>query len=171
MGRIIQTSELPDLIPEERKPLRITQWKFLIPHEILTRLEVCTGYSVFTIENMTLEDFNKINAANEDARYAFSYSRSALICTRCGGTGIVDWIDKATTGSERVTIFKLNDVLKYVRKKNGPIHVLKSLTDDSLIYTSSPHKKIGEEYCDECNGCGIKLQSFNLRDVMYFDKC
>jgi hypothetical protein len=158
MARIIQKSKSSDLIEEEKKPLRITQWKFY-EHD-RPGLNVCVGYHVYHIKDITSRIFHQMNAANMDMEYEFRYVRTALICTKCFGKGIVDWINKATPRDTGVNSIFLNDVLTYVRKKNGPIHVLSNL-DNSDIYTSTPHKRKGEEYCPDCYGCGIRINHFS----------
>ena len=162
MSRIVQTSKRKDLIPQEKTPLRITQWKFITTG--INGIEVCMGYSVFFIHDMDLNTFHKINSVYQDVEYAFEYLRSALICERCGGTGIVDWIGKAAPGGNKTSVIHLHNVLKCVRWKKGPVNKLVGF-DDRIIYTSTPHKKIGEEYCTDCYGCGIKIKHFSHQGV------
>lgn len=158
MSRIIQTSNRKDLIRQEKK-VRTTQWKFIKP--ILKEgedgfgLEFCVGYDVYFVHNISLWTFHKINHENIDVSYEFKYVRSTLICARCGGTGIIDWINRATPARKSDNIF-LNDVLKYVRNKKGPVNILSDY-GDAITYTSTPVKRIGENFCPDCYGCGIRL--------------
>ena len=155
MGRIIQKSKAKDLIPEEKKPLRITQWKFIKPDR--PGLEVCMGYHVYFIKDMTMRLFHQLNAANMELEYEFKYLRSALICERCAGKGIIDWVDKAISKVDEMPSVYLNDVLKYIRNKKGPVNILECY-DGKETYTSSPTKRKGENFCPDCFGCGIRLQ-------------
>ncbi len=164
MSRLIQTQTRPDLIPEEQKSLHITQWKFIIPRN--NGIEVCVSYSVYFIFKMTLQMFNQINHEKVATYHAYDYLRSALICVRCGGTGIVDWIDKATTGKIiNNSVRNLDATTKYVRNKKGPVYVFHDYNNRNLkIYTSTPRKRIGDEYCDDCLGCSIKFHSFSFEE-------
>lgn len=163
MARIIQKSKARDLIPEEKKPLHITQWKFIKPDR--PGLEVCTGYSVYLIKDMAPRIFHQLNAANMELEYEFKYLRSSLICDRCFGKGTIDWIEKATPKSKELGSIFLNDVLKYVRNKKGPVNILECY-DGVLTYTSTPRKKRGSDFCPDCFGCGIRLQHICLNDTI-----
>lgn len=155
MARIIQKSKAKDLIPEEKRPLRTTQWKFIKPDR--PGLEVCMGYHVYSIKDMTARLFHQLNAANMELEYEFKYLRSALICARCSGRGTIDWIDRATQNIEEAKVIHLHDILKYVRNKKGPVNVL-DCYDGVETYTSTPRKRKDEEFCPDCYGCGIRLQ-------------
>jgi len=159
MSNLIQKSNRSNLIPIEKKSLRITQWKYVRPthsrNTNLEGLEVCIQYDVFFIYDMTLSQLNKINHKYRDAKYVYEYVRSALICSKCGGSGIVDWINKATPREK--CMINLRDVMNYVRNKKGPVTIL---TDYKgiITYVSTPNKRVGENFCSSCYGCGIKFQ-------------
>jgi len=170
MSIIIQASNRKDLIRQEKK-VRITNWKFIKP--ITSKrikdvgLEFCVGYDVYFINNMSFSTFHKINHQNINTKCVFEYVRSSLICIDCSGTGLIDWIDKATPGREKTNI-NLNDVFNYKRNKKGVVNIL--LDDGGLItYTSTPVKRIGEEFCSACRGCGIALSNFYHAGTTTFD--
>ena len=162
MSRIIQASNRKDLIRQEKK-VRTTQWKFIrqtLPEgEGEFGLEFCVGYDVYFVHNLSIWTFHKINHKNIDVSYVFDYVRSALICTRCGGTGKIDWIDKATP-ARKADFVNLNEVLKYVRNKKGPVNILSDY-GDFITYTSTPVKRVGENLCPDCYGCGIRLDNLS----------
>ena len=159
MSSLIQKSERSDLIPLEKKSLRITQWKYVSPTHAhntnLEGLEVCINYYIFFIYDMTLSQFNKINHEHRDIKYVYEYIRSAVICLRCGGSGIVDWVNRATQRENYM--INLHDVINYVRNKKGPITILSDY-GDTKTYISTPNKRVGENFCPDCYGCGIKLR-------------
>jgi len=170
MSRIIQASKRKDLIRQEKK-VRITQWRFIKPTlpegQGEFGLEVCVGYDVYFIHNMSIWTFHKINHKNIDVIHVFEYVRSALICTRCGGTGIIDWIDKATP-ARKTNVINLNDVLKYVRNKKGIVNILSDF-GDFITYTSTPAKRVGENFCPSCYGCGIRLSTLSHDGTKIFN--
>jgi len=170
MSSLIQKSERSNLIPIEKKSLRITQWKYVSPTHAhntnLEGLEVCIYYDIFFIYDMTLSQFNKINHEHRDVKYVYEYIRSALICSRCGGSGIVDWIKRATPREN--CMINLHDVINYVRNKKGPITILSDY-GDTKTYISTPNKRVGENFCPGCYGCGIKLQPLCHEGATVFD--
>ena len=155
MGRIIQASlNYKELIPLERKALNITQWQYIECNP--PNVELCVAGSVFHIENITIEEINRINHNNESDEYVFKYKMAKLSCTKCGGTGIIDWIDKATKSNSKPKA--LATMPRYIRNRKGVVTVLKGWNDVET-YVSSPKIRLGEELCYECYGCGLKLSA------------
>lgn len=173
MSRIIQTSERKNLIPQEEKPLSITQWKYVkttLPEAYGSGLEICIGYDIFFIYNLSLPELNKINHKYMDVGfpYEYEYIRSGLICAKCGGTGIVDWIAKATPSKGDTQNIYLHNVIRYVRNKKGPVNIFHDF-NSFKIYTSTPRKRMGENFCPSCYGCSIKLPSLTFEKTIVFD--
>ncbi len=161
MGRITQASEEPGLPEHELKPIHITQWKLLKlgnPEKPRYRkgIEVMTGNTFFFIHDISLEAFHQINHDNITLPFKYNYVKTGLICHRCSGSGIIDWIARATPNNE-LSITKLRDSLKYIRNKKGPINEFLTYWSENTLYTSTPKIRKGEYYCPECYGCGVRL--------------
>ena len=169
MGVIKQLSQYEHLIPLEHRAINITQWKMLKPKGDGLEITICE--SVFFIEGINVELLNEINAKNKTSNFIYEFIRSSLRCSNCNGTGIVDWVDKATKVKEHTQHIFQKSPPRYIRDKKGSVNILSYDSDDHML-TSVPNKRIGEEYCSECYGCGIKLLPWIKKvDVMYFDKC
>lgn len=177
MGRIIQLSTEPTLLTDEKKTLRITQWKTLrlqTQEDVLFQagIEVLVDIRVWFIHDITLEQFNHINHKNNTETFLFEYRRSSLICDACKGSGVVDWVTKVTTHNDgKISMADLTESTKYIRNKKGPVRRLITLRDET-IYTSTPRLRRGEEYCPKCKGCGIRLDTMAKHDdFINFDVC
>ena len=155
------------LIPLEQKRLNITQWKAIKPLD--NSIEIYINDSVFFIDGINVQILNEINAENKPAKFKYEFISSTLKCMKCNGTGIIDWVDKVTKVKENVN-YSIS-TKRYIRDKKGQISILTSDHGDHIL-TSVPKKKLGEEYCSECYGCGIKFLPWIKKvDAMYFDKC
>ena len=169
MGRIIQASKENHLTPVEKKPLRITQWRFI--KVTPPNLQICKAYSVYLIRNINLFELHKINHRNKDAEFTFEYLRAALPCPRCGGKGTVDWIEKA---APTYASHSSNDVRRwgvmYLRNKKGPINVFEDYLKITT-YTSTPGRRMGQAFCSDCHGCGIKLPTLSHEGETHYTKC
>jgi len=159
MGKIGQLVFHSNTIYIERNPIRVTNWRYIKPLIDLDEkekgvFEICIDISVFTVYNITLEELDKLMSKNITEMYIFKYFKNTLICSKCGGTGIIDWIDKATKSKEDVT--SIAESFNYIR---GPVINKLTFWNDDILYTSTPRKKLGDEFCYECHGCGIKLPS------------
>lgn len=168
MGRIIQLQNSKALIPLERRPLKINHWQFI---EVINfDVKICINGSVFLIKDITLDEINIINHENKDSKHFFTFEMAKLACPRCGGTGIIDWIDRATKTKAhppRVLRQKQN----HVRDKKGKVTILHGWSGYRL-YVSSPKLRLGEEMCYECHGSGIKLDNlYTIFDEVTFDQC
>jgi len=170
MGTIKQLSQNENLILLESRAINITQWKAIKPVESGVEIYICD--SVYLIKGMNIDLINEINAQNNSVNFSFEFLRSSLRCSKCGGTGIVDWIDKATRVKENVQYLPSTSIPRYIRDKKGSVNIwLSDVTGDSL-FTSVPNKRIGEEYCSVCYGCGLRILEWVKQvDTIYFDKC
>lgn len=154
MGRIFQKGESLYLTPKERKSLNVTQWRFISPRK--GALEVCINYDVYSIFKISMTRFHEINSRNLTVKISYEFRRSTLMCSRCGGSGIVDWVDRALKGSIReMTGVEKN---RYIRHK-GPIKILKNYLGRSM-YISRQKLRKGEGLCPDCHGGGIQIQQF-----------
>jgi hypothetical protein len=168
MGLIKQLSTEKHLIPLESKSINITQWKLVMQYG--ENICVWLEDSLYTIYNMSIDLFHEINAENKTVYFKFEYTQASLRCPRCAGTGIIDWLDKATKRMEKASL-NLKNIPRYIRDKKGEVSVI-SDSYDQEIFSSVPNKKVGEEYCYECHGCGVKLlPSWKKVGTTSFDKC
>lgn len=164
MGVIIQKNENLYLIPVERIPLDISNWKIIVytnPGEqyYIPGLMIYIDNQVFFIHELTIKDIKIINEENRKESYVYNYMMSSLICKTCGGTGIIDWLEKITKSNQRRGITtEIND-FKFKRDNSSYINMLD--WHGKLIYSSIPELKIGDEICHSCHGCGIQLYGAN----------
>lgn len=173
MGLILQKNEISKLIPIEREPIDITNWKMIShkkpgPIKFPTGITIYVDERVFFIYEITLKEFIKIIRAKSKASYQFSYVMSSLRCCRCGGTGIIDWVEKITRSNQnqQLNLQPLNVDFKR-DDDSSKLHILDYYGNVAL--TSSPKLKLGDEICYECYGCGIRLNNFNYRGITTFD--
>jgi len=153
MGVILKSGGPVVLYIENR--VRITNWRYIIPKDngILT----CVSNYLFFIYDIKLKDFVEIASKNIKKSYNFEYQNHTLVCPQCRGRGVIDWVNK---------------VIKEPPDHNGKFYgpytdtpaykrgaLVKKITpwDGDVIYISGPPKKLGEEYCVECHGCGVLL--------------
>lgn len=168
MGRIIQLQDTKALIPLEKRPLKINHWQFI--EVINSDVKICLNESVFLIKDITLDDVNKINHENKDSKHFFNFEMAKLACPRCGGTGIIDWIDKATKTKAHPPR-GLRQRQNHIRDKKGKVTIFHSWSGYRL-YVSSPKMSLGDEVCYKCYGSGIKLDDlYAVFDVVTFDQC
>jgi hypothetical protein len=136
--------------------IRVTNWRYIIPTE--NGITVCISNNVFFIHDITLDDFIEIASKNIKKSYKFKYKNHTLICPNCNGIGAVDWVRKAAKeppdhNGKFYGLYK--DTPPYIRGAT----VQKIIPwDGDIIYISGPPKRLGEEYCVDCHGCGVLLQ-------------
>ena len=167
MGIIVQKERGVDIIKDERKPLYVTNWRIIEPFN--EGMMVYINDSVFFVHGLTLEELNDINQNNKRVCYWFEYKMASLRCEKCGGTGKVDWVDKATRGKEQSGLTRSNVKVKYVRDRKGIITVLDHYGREA--FSSVSKIKTGDEHCYECHGCGIHMGQFRKFDTTSFDGC
>lgn len=157
MGKIIQLETKKYLLSTiESNLLNIINWRMIIPESTnnnIIGIEIYINNKVFFIEDMTIDVINKINLNNEKCYRRFHYIRGSLLCSKCGGMGTTDWIDKIT--ESRISC---NYKHTYTRDKKTQIESLYDLYKKE-VFISKPMKKFGDEYCSKCYGCGIKFST------------
>jgi len=134
--------------------IRVTNWRYIIPTE--NGITVCISNNVFFIHDITLDDFIEIASKNIKKSYKFEYKNNTLICPNCNGIGAVDWVRKATKEpAENKRVYSFYEQPPY---KRGAMVQKITPWDGDIIYVSGPPKRLGEEYCVYCHGCGVLLQ-------------
>ena len=179
MGRIYQLNPDYTVPIHEQKSINTTQWRYIIvyeephPDHKPVGIEVCTKTEVHFIYDITLDTFNRINQHNESAEFKYEYKCTHIACRNCNGSGIIDWIDKATTGGKRHSVVDVLRGRKYTRNKEGLVNVYKAdyWEQTRFMYSSTPKLKVGEEFCPQCLGCGIQMSAGNKFAETTFNQC
>jgi len=152
---ILQKSPKEMVTNIERKPLRISNWRYILfqNEPPLTEIDVCLSTATYKIFNISPIDFLTLsNNPSKNVYKTFRFERSVLICDVCAGGGTVDWITNITTKKETSYL----GPKKFIRDPKGKIHIFSSLVEkEYTVYVSSPKIKKGENICRKCQGSGL----------------
>jgi len=178
MGRIQQKSKDYRIPVHLTRTLNITNWRYIIVYEDVTEkqgLDVCTNKNqVYFIECISLSEFIKLNLENDSGLYKYKFKCNHIPCSKCGGRGVIDWIDKAVASFEPKEPTSI-EYEKYKIDKKGQINIyeinapyldykaVSMICSPVLVrmYSSTPKIKKGEEMCNECFGCGVRMPREN----------
>lgn len=154
MGVILQKEKNDTMIKLEKKPLCVTNWKLIRPDD--NGMLIFINNLSFYVYDLTFDKLNDINLNNKRTFYRYEYISSTLSCSNCGGTGKIDWVEKATQRKRAKHRMKL---VPYIRDQKGLLKVLSYHGHEAI--SSSVKLKTGEEHCYECLGCGLHLNQYN----------
>jgi len=163
----------------EQKSINTTQWRYITVYEKPTSdhkaagIDVCIKTEVYFIYDITLDTFNVINQHNESGEFKYEYKCTHIACRNCNGSGIIDWIDKATTGGKHHNVAEILGGRSYIRDKKGVVSLYRTdyWDKDRFMYSSTPKLKVGEEFCPRCLGCGITMSVGNKFAETTFNQC
>jgi ferredoxin len=167
MGKI-KFKPTDDLEFNRIEDLDITNWRAMLVSEksktIIVTLESCDEA---LIKDITQEEFHEINYCNKTVEKSFELGQCWLVCKRCDGSGLTDWITKTMEKPRRI-----NFNLKYDRNNKGEIIKLQLPKHPLVLYISTPKKTSSEEYCIHCHGCGLnRVNQFKILDRICIENC
>ncbi len=176
MGRI-QQGRFDSKVPtHDYRVLNVTQWRYITVYEEEDEhhqigIDVCLKTRVHFIQDITLETFNDINHKNEAGQFEYEYKCTHIPCNKCCGKGVIDWIDKVVISDIKEPIDMHLGAINYTRNKQGPVNIYKSFFKSTVMYSSTPKLRVGEEFCPECFGCGIVMSKSKRYGETYFGHC
>jgi hypothetical protein len=144
----------------ERKPIRISNWRYIsyTLGSVIDEIHVCINYFIYSIFDLSPSEFYKLsNNPTKNLYKNFKLQRGSLLCSVCNGRGTVDWIKNVTLESRTAG----QDSKAFVRDRKGKINIYSTETiPKKIFYLSSPQLRKGENYCRKCHGSGI-LTNYN----------
>lgn len=118
---------------------------------------------VYHINNFTLKQFNSMITAGLDLVRQGMLDTIALICPKCGGSGITDWITDVVGVKVQHGTFDID----FKRDPNVPVYKSRMYANGKpfTVYFSRAIIPKAHQHCTECKGTGLFIIDVLEKDL------
>lgn len=118
-------------------------------------LVILESFRCYFIPDFTFDMLRHENSFDNKLDIPYEYVRNVLSCTRCYGSGKLDWINNVMGKKSADHIIYKTAVIEF--NTSGYIKI--DNPNESLYYLGIPYLNKGAEICKDCNGSGIHRRS------------